>query len=221
VNSEWSLSVFLQLSFEHVSLKSWLTLNFSNWPSGRCGQTRFWISEGIRWSSGRILWNCRDFGTHFRGGFQVHYCRISLIWRGRSCWRGGCSLAGRTCRPACRRCRSEGWRCTRNLMIHTANLVANILGHQAVASWQIEICYSESSLVGPSLLSNLDTAPVSFSLRTLGRCLLGAMVDVVTCWELSRDVLGIQTDNLYRIHAFMQGFTAASLSCVEYDGVPA
>ena len=63
--------------------------------------------------------------------------------------------------------------------------------------------------MGPSLLSNLDTAPLSFSLRTLRRCLLGAVVDVVTVSELSRGVLGIQTDKLYRIHAFMQGFTAA------------
>jgi hypothetical protein len=43
-------------------------------------------------------------------------------------------------------------------------------------------------LVGPSLLSNFDTAPVSFSLRTLGRCLLVTMLDFVTEEGLCGDV---------------------------------
>jgi len=108
--------------------------------------------------------------------------------------------------------------CTRSRTIHTANKVVHVLGHQIALSWQIQICYSQSFSGGPSLLSSLDTAPVSFSFRTLGRCRLVVLEDFTTGGLSGEDtepagesvwmvvLLGKYRVTFYtRIHAFMQG----------------
>lgn len=141
-----------------------------------------------------------------------------LGWQGAHLWGGCVDLSVRGVCLRAGRVLISGW-FIRQTKLH-------ILGHQVAVSWQIQICYSESSSGGPGpiLLSNLDTAPVSFSLRTLGRCLLVTMVDFVTVGlscgvRLSNDESGVRFVLLSKhwlcftgIHAFMQGYYSARIA---------